>query len=394
MEEINTSKTEKNTIDLYEILKKQIQNRETALRKTVETTDENFTAIPCVMNFAVSVIETVIDTLDEILETLADNACERSPEEDLLYNKAFEAIGAKKEAFYSIVNSEKRTGSLIATKQSIEKECISGFNSLIESYETTRTLLAKIDEAKVLYETSTKKYPEIDVFHTLNPKIAACEKFVKNFPLKTNYDKLKSETEYALNDLNDSMKLVAGEKSRLDWEEKERSRKTEEERRAREERERLERERIERERIERERLAKIAEKENKAQKAVSELAEKLGEVSLRENDYSLPQKYFRFAVIEGSLKYGLVESDFEMTATITLVDFLRLSAEDDKNVLLNLISKGVVSRDAKKVLVINACNDAKIDGRELKNKLLSFKLDDVIFTESAATKIKTVLENK
>lgn len=368
------------SINMYESLQKVINRYKSELNKSINVSDDDFESIPCVMSFAITLFDVVLDTLDGILEQIARNTKESGGNDDL-YNRMVEKTSGIKENFYNILNTNKN-GAVGYVTDRITNECLNVYRSLLDAYKTTIALAKKTDEAEKLYKEVSEDYPENDVISSLNPTIIKCRKTINGFPSKSNYEKLKADTENDIFNLSEAIKRVSAEKNELEREQREYERKIEEERKAKEEKERLEKERLEKERLEREKQERIAESERRAKDDINYLTGKLNEIDYSLKDYSLTDDYYELFTESGKLRAEKVTCDFDQTATISFVDFVRTANIED-----------LISSDAKRVFIIDDGTAVdNIDSQQLKSKILSCK-KELVFSRTAFTTLNRILKS-
>lgn len=354
-------------INLYENLQAVI-DKKSELKMSVDVTDNSFEAIKDVMSFTLSLFDVINDTVNAILDEIALKSTEDTNGElnKKMYGKASEI----KNGFYKIVTLVKNnnSSSLCCIRDLVEKDYLGKYKKLLDAYKVTILLSKKIEEADRFYN-EVKDYHENEVISLLNAIIGNCRKKVNNFPIITDYKKLKEDTENDASKLSDKLEMASAEKTRLDSE-----------RQAREERERLERERLEKERLEKEKQEIIENYENNAKGDVNYLNTKLKDAQRVQKNYKLDDGYYKLSVENGNTKSNEVETiDFVETATVLLVDLVRTADIKD-----------LISSDAKKVLVVD--NGNSINQAQLKAQISMWRKENLVFTQSALETINKTLK--
>lgn len=367
-------------INMYDSLQKVINRYKSELDKSINVSDDDFESVPCVMSFAITLFDVVLDTLNG-LKIEIDKNTKESNRNDVLYNRMFKEANDLKDKFFNLLDKSKVAVTFISVRDKITKECLDVYRDLLDAYKTTTELVKKTDEAEKLYNETSEDYPENDVISSLNPTIIKCRNTINNFPSKSNYEKLKADTENDIFNLSEAIKRVSAEKNKLEREQCEYERKIEEERKAKEEKERLEKERLEKERVEREKQERIAKSERWANADIDYLTGKLNEIDYSLKDYSLTDDYYKLLAQDGKLRAEKLTCDFDQTATISFVDLVRANIED------------LISSDAKRVLVIDDGTAVdNIDSQQLKLKILSCK-KELIFSRTAFITLRRILES-
>lgn len=341
------------SINMYDSLQKVINRYKSELDKSINVSDDNFESIPCVMSFAVTLFNVVLDTLNGIKIEIDKNTKE-SNQNDILYNRMVEKASGLKDQFFNLLDKSKGVSTFISVKDKITKECLDVYRDLLDAYKTTIELAEKTDEADKLYKEASEKYPENDVIRLLNSTIIKCKKTINSFPSKTKYENLKEDTETYINDLSKAIEKVSAENNKLEQEQRENERKKEE--------------------------ARIAESETKAKDDIDYLTNKLNEIDYSPKDYSLTDDYYKLFTEDGELRSEKTICDFDQTATISFVDFVRTANIED-----------LISSDAKRVFVIDDGTAVdNIDSQQLKSIILSCK-KELVFSRTAFTTLNRIL---
>lgn len=342
-------------INMYDSLQKVIDRYKSELDKSINVSNDDFESIPCVMSFAITLLDVVLDTLNGIKIEIDKNTKE-SNQNDILYNRMSEKASDLKNKFLKLLDKSPAAVTFISVKDKITNECLNVYRSLLDAYKTTIELAKKTDEAEKLYKEASEKYPENDVIRSLNSTIIKCKKTINGFPSKTKYENLKEDTEKDIFNLSETIKRVSAEKNDLEQEQRENERKKEEKR--------------------------IEESERQAKDDINYLTNKLNEIDCSLKDYSLTDDYYKLFTEDGELRSEKINCDFDQMATISFVDFVRTANIED-----------LISSDAKRVFVIDDGTAVdNIDSQQLKSIILSCN-KELVFSHTAFTTLNIILES-
>lgn len=342
-------------INMYDSLQKVIDRYKSELDKSINVSNDDFESIPCVMSFAVTLFNVVLDTLNGLKIEIDKNTKESNQNDDL-YNRMAKETSGIKEKFFNLLDKSTVAGTFIYIREEITKKCLGVYRDLLDAYKTTIELAKKTDEAGKLYKEASEKYPDNNVISSLNSTIKNGRRMIKDFPSRLNYKNLKTETESYISSLSKAIEKVSAEKNELEREQRENERKKEE--------------------------ARIAESERRAKDDIDYLTGKLNEIDCSLKDYSLTDDYYKLFTEDGELRSEKIICDFDQTATISFVDFVRTANIED-----------LISSDAKRVFVIDDGTAVdNIDSQQLKSKISSCN-KELVFSHTAFTTLNRILKS-